>query len=412
MLVLLGLLLFGTLSGANAAIGAERTLLNDDFVADSIDDGDFYARQTENLATDFVPEDANFQVNSAFEGSGPSVREMAEAAVTPAWVRTEAERNLAAVYAYLHAETDELVIELDTTAVKANFVEEFETWILEADVEALDSRMAALAESESSFEATRRDFEETQLQRIQERTDEEYTREELEAIYDDNRDVVRREAIDRLESEVSQSGAPAELHSAIVDYGTVGVDALVAADASYDEFIEAEADARSDLATAVGDVVRSRLDEAVPDREDFTDGMGEETAASLAEARGHVTTVDTLAIVLPIATLVLAALVVSVSRRRSSGLWRVGGVVAVIGLSGAVAATILPGLLPDLLNVDPNQADPAADVVLGLITDTIGAFGFQSWILLALGLGLVGAGLAIRRDRLPVPDEPAVAEGD
>lgn len=406
VLVVLGLFLFLAVAGAHAAIGAERTVLSDEFVTDGLEDEGFYETQAEQLSSDLQPEGAAAQFGESFEGPEPPVDEFAESVVTPAYVQTQIEGLVESLYAYLHGDVDTLNLTIDTTPLKAGFADEFETWILDLDPGQIDPRMGDLAQSESSFEQTRTEFKERQLQRIQQETEEEYTREELEAIYADSRAQIRRAAIDRLESQIAESGGPPELQQALVAYGTVGIDALVAANADYDTFLEDETAAREDLASAVGTLVREQLDEEIPDQEDFAAGLDQDARNSLEEARGIVSLIDLLALLLPLAAIGLAALIVYVSSRRSNGLWRVGGVVAVIGLVVGLLATVLTGMLPDILDIDPATAEQGPQLVLGLLTDTLGTIGLQSWLLLLLGLVLVGVGVAIRRDLLPIEDEP------
>lgn len=406
MLVVLGVLLFGTVAGANAVVGAERTVLNAEFVAEGINGTGFYESQAEAVTEQVAPDGAGSDIAAGLEGPGPPVEEFADSVVTTEYVRSEFEGMLSSLFAYLHGDTDELALAIDTRPLKSGFAAEFETWIVELDADRIDPRMGDLTESESQFERTRTEFKERWLQRIQQETDEEYTRAELEAIYDDRRGQVRRATIDRLESQVAESGGPPELRTAMVEYGTVGVDALVAADADYETFLEDEAAARQQLAADVRDVVRAGLDEQIPDEQDFAEGMDEEARNTLEDARGYVSLLDTLALLLPLAALVFAALLGYVSRRRSNGLWRVGGIVAVIGFAVGLAATIVPGMLPDLLDVDPAGTGTGPEIVLGLLSDALGTIALQSWLLFVLGLALVAAGIAVRRDLLPIEDDP------
>jgi hypothetical protein len=411
-LVVLGLFLFLAVAGAHAAIGAERTVLNEEFVTEGLEEEGFYEAQAEGFRSNLRPEGAAGQLGESFEGPEPPVEEFANSVVTPEYVQTQFEGLIGSAFAYLHGDVDELNLTIDTTPIKAGFVEEFETWIIELDPGQIDPRMGDLAQSESSFEQTRTEFKDRWLQRIQQATPEQLSQAELEAQYDQRRGQIRQEAIDRLESRIAESGGPPEIQSALVDYGTVGVDALVSADADYETFLEDESAAREALATAVGDLVSKQLDEAIPDQQNFAEGMDEEARGNLEDARGVVTLVDTLALLLPLAAIALAALIVYVSGRRSNGLWRVGGVVAVIGLGVGIVATLLSGMLPGILNIDPETAEQGPLIVLGLLTDALGTIGLQSWLLLLLGLVLVAAGIAIRRELLPIEDEPTEASQD
>jgi hypothetical protein len=410
-LAALGVLLTLAVVGGNAAAGADRTLLDAGYVTDGLEAEGVYETTADSMAETLQPNDTAALAPGLEDAPDPPVEEMASAAVTPAYVREEIDRNVENLYASLHGRTDDLDLRLDLEPVKAGFVGEVEAWVADLEPGEIDDRMGRLAANQSAFVAARGEFKEAHLERIQERTDEEYSREELEGLYDENRERIRREAIDRLETTVADAGGPPRVEDALVTYGTVGVDALVAEDASYEQFTEVEADAREELAAAIGAAVRERLDAEVDDEAALTARMDESDREMLATARTGVSTVSVLALVLPVAALVLAALFGYASRRRSSALWRVGGIVAAVGLLTAVATTVLAEILPGLVGIDGGDTPESAAAVIGVVRRALGAIGTQSLLLFVLGLALVGAGIAIRRELVPVEDEPTAADG-
>ncbi len=404
---LLGTLLVLSVLGANVVVGAERTVLNADFVADGLEDEDIYVELADGMAEGVQPQGATEAIGNTFDGEGPDPAAMAESVVTPAWVQGEVERNLDSAYAYLHGDTDELRLVLDTGAVKGGFAAEFETWILEADTATLDERMAQLTESQESFEQTRTNFENRQYQRIQQRTQEDLSQSELEARYDENRDAIRGELVSQLEESLAESSGPPQIRQAAVEYGTVAIDGLVTESTDYDELVNQEEQAREELATAVSGAVSARLDEEVPDSMDLTSDMDAQTLDTIETARTAVSLLDLLAIVLPVGALALAGLLGYVSRRRSNGLWRVGATVAAVGLLCAVLAWLASSMLPRLLNVESGQTPAPAEAALSMATEALGTLLTQSVLLFVVGLLLVGAGIGVRRELLPVADDPA-----
>jgi len=404
VLGLLGAVLLGTVLGANALVGAERTVLDADYVTDGLEDEGLYDSLADDMAANFQPEAA--PIAGSGEGSGPPLEDMTESVVTPAYVQGEVERNVASLFGYLHGDREELTLAFDLRPVKRGFGVEFEVWVLEADAATFDPRMGDLLESEAAFEDTRASFKETQLDRIQSRTEEDLSRPELETLYEENRGRIRETLVSRLEQDVAESGGPDGFQAALVDYGSVGIDALVADGADYEQFREAEAAAREDLAAAAGEAVQQSLDAEVPDSMDFTADMDEAAVQRFETARTAVTTLDLLALALPLAALLVAGLLGYVSGRRSNVLWRVGGVVAVVGLLSAAGTTLLSSVLPGMLGGESGQIPPQAEAALGLVTDALGTIALQSALLLVLGLLLVVAGVAVRREILPVADEP------
>jgi hypothetical protein len=404
---LLGALLVLSVLGANVVVGAERTVLNADYVAESLEDQGVYAELADGMADGIEPEGATDALGNTFDGEGPDPAAMAESVVSPAWLQGEVERNLDAGYGYLHGDTDDLTLTLDTGAVKQGFVEAFETWILEADTATLDERMARLTESQDSFEQTRSDFENQQFERIQQQTDPDLSRGELEARYDENREAIRGDLVTQLEDSLSQSGGPPPIRQAAVEYGTVAIDGLVAESMDYETLVAEEERARADLATAVGSAVRSRLGEEVPDSMDLTADMDPQARETVETARTAVTLLDLLAIALPVLALGLAGLLGYVSRRRSNALWRVGGTIAAVGLLCAVVAWVAASMLPGLLNAGSGETPAAAEAALSMAADALGTFATQSLLVFVVGLLLVAAGIGVRREMLPLTDDPA-----
>lgn len=410
VLVLIGFLLTLSVVGGNAAVGLERTVLDEDFVTNGLEDEGMYEAVADMMAETLRPEDG-LGVTAGLERlPEPPLDRMAAAAVSTAYVRGEFERNVGNLYGWLHGDRETLDLRLELGPVKTAFADEVEAWMADLDPSALNARMGRMAANQSSLEAARQEFEAAQLQRIQERTEEDLSQAELERRYDENRDLIRRAALDRLEQRVAESGGPEPLQRALVDYGTVGVDALVTADPSYERFVEAEAEARSALAATVGDAVERRLDSGANDTMALSDNLDDSTRGTLETARMAVSLLDLLAILLPLAALGLAALLGYLSGRRSTALFRVGAIIAVIGLFTAIAMALLAGALPGLLGVETGELPESGTAALGVVTRALSAIGTQSLVLGALGLVLVGAGVAIRRDLLPIADDPDAAE--
>jgi hypothetical protein len=404
LLGLLGAVLLVAVLGANAAVGADRTMLETDFVTESLEDEDLYETLAEEVVTDFQP--AETPISASDGASGPPIEEMAESVVTPAYVQGEVERNVASMLGYLHGDREELQLAFDLKPIKSGFADEFEAWVLEADPGTFDPRMAALLESEAEFEDTRASFKQDQLERLQSRTDQELSRSELETLYDENRDRIRQSLRSQLEDSVAESGEPVRFQAALVDYGGVGIDALVAQQADYEQFRQDEAQAREELAAAAREAVRQSLDAELPDTMALTADLDPETRQTFETARTAVTTLDLLAIALPLIAILVAGLLGYVSSRRSNALWRVGGVVAGVGLLSVIATAVLSSVLPGLLRVDSGETPPQVEAALGVLRDALWTIGLQSAILLILGLALVGAGIGVRRELLPVEDEP------
>lgn len=408
------LLLGATTVGATAVIAADRTVMQADAVKDRL----VAENASEAIADEMIAQFRRDNENATVDLGGtdaPPVDAVARSVVTPKFVRGELFGAVDALYAYLHSDRDDLVLAVDLAPVRDGFADAYEQWVRDAEVSELEPdsglagleySMATMAENASQFQATRQSFKEDQLERIQEETPRERSQQELEDIYDDNRDRIREEMVSRLEEQVASSGTPEALAGPMVAYGTVGIDALVAEETSYDEFVEAEAAARDTLATAVGDVVYDRVSANVPATMDLTEDMDPQARQTFDRARTAVSIADLLVYVLPLGALASAGLVGYVSRRRSNALWRVGGTVATAGLLAVVGAMTLSGVLGGMLETGGTDATAMTRAFLGVMEDTAGTLHTQSLAVLAVGLGLVALGLAVRRGLVPLRDGP------
>lgn len=423
--VVLGTALVSAALGANLVVGVERTALDADTVTESFAEEGVYDDLRTQVVSSMQPDVGTGSGPSVAGGGGggtvagigaPSIDSVAASVVTREYVRTEVNATVDALYAYLHGERDDLALAIDLRPVVDGFATEYEQWVYNAsvaelepdwNVEGLNFSMARMASGESEFRAARQSFEEDQLQRIQEETPRERSREELEAIYDDNRQNIRDESVSRLDSAVAERGVPESLREPVVGYATVGIDALVAEDTSYREFMDEQEQARGPLADAVGAYVRDGVGAEVPETMDLTETMGSDVRGVFEGARTIVWLADLFQYLLPLVAVLVAGLMAYTARRRSRALWRVGGAVAISGLLGFVGATVASTLLSGNLGLDAGETPGIARAFLGVVQTTIGTIGAQSLALLALGLALVAAGIAVRRELLPFPDDPA-----
>jgi len=402
---LLGTVLVVAVLGATLVVGAERTVMNPAAVADELDEAGVYESMAADMASEVEPDnETQVSVGLAEDTEQPPIDEMVRSVVTPAYVQGEVEGNLDDLYAYLEGERTTLSLTFDLVPVKAGISEEMAAWVASLDPGEISPRMGDLAESESSFRETRESFTDDQLQRIQNETQRQHTRPELLDIYEDRRDEVRDRMLSDLESRVADSGNPESVQAASVAYGTVGIDALVAENASYDAFLDRENATRHDLADAVGGATRQRLDEDHPDQRNVTGDLDESAMAGLQTARTGVSLAGVLLVLLPLVALASAGAIGYLSRRRSRALWRIGIPVLVAGGLGVVVGLLLSRLLSGAMRVDATDPSPVGEALLGVVDAVSGAVTVQSLALAVLGLVLVLAGVAVGRGMLPVDD--------
>lgn len=400
------LLLVVSLGAANLAIGVERTALNGDFVAESLAEEDAYAAFLEEAQSQLENES-----NTTEEG--PSPGELLSTVVTEDYLQNQTETNIDRAYAYLHGDREELYLAINTTPLKDDLAPELASQLMaEQGIGEYDPRLASMTESESEFQTAREEFKAEQKELIQEETSVELTDEQLETAYDERREEIREEAIAEFETQVAESDQPAELESPIVDLGTVYIDALVAEDPSYDQFMSDVEDAETALEAAVEDLARTQLDEEFPDTMELTEQLSQEDREQLDQLRGLVSLLDVLVFVLPLVALGAALLIGWVTVTRSAGLLIAGAAITVTGLIEALGFMGLGGRAESEIAAIASQGDMSAglsELAIGMVDRVISVFVTQSWLVVVLGVVLIALGIAIRRELVDIDDTP---EGD
>ena len=385
---------------ANLAVGLDRTALNEEFVADTLAEEDAYAVLLEEAQSQIESESA------ATTGAGPSPGELLPKVVTESYLRNQTEANLDRTYAYLEGEREDLYLAINTTPLKDDLAAELASQLMDeftlADVE---PDLARMTESESEFQAVREEFRAEQLAQIQEGTSVELTQAQLEDAYDDRRDQIREEAVAEFERQVATSDQPEALQSAIVDLGTVHLEALVAADPSYEQFTTDVEAARADLESAVEAVARDQIDEELPDTMVLSEQLTQENRQQLERLRSLVSVLSLLVFFLPLLALGAALLVVRLSSTRSTGLLFVGSAIAVVGLVEALGFAGVGGRAETEISAIATRGDMSAglaDLLAAILTRTISVFVTQSWVIVGIGVLLLVVGIAIRRGLLPI----------
>lgn len=409
-IAILVVLLVVSLGAANVTIGVERTVLNGDYVADSLAEEEAYSvfvaeaqRQLEAEAGDTPQE-------------GPAIDELFPKVLTESYVQNQTEANIERAYAYLHGDREDIYLAINTTPLKDKMAAELADQMLtDQGIGEYDQTLARMAENESQFHAVREEFKAEQLARIQAETDQELSDEQLEAEFDDRRDQIQAQLIDELETQVAAADQPAELEPIIIELGTLRIEALLDSEMTYGEFTSQLEDTKASLAETLEQLVRSQLDEELPDTMELSEQLGQEERAQLEELRGVVGILDMLVFVLPLVALVVALLIGWVTKTRASGLYVVGGTVTVTGLISALGFMGVGSRAETEIATIASQGDMPANIselIVTLLSRTVSVFVTQSWLVVLLGVILIVVGLAIRRELVPIEDRPEETSPD
>ncbi|MFB6173001.1 MAG: hypothetical protein ABEI39_00005, partial [Halobacteriales archaeon] len=362
------LLLGATVGGANAAVAAERTVLNAEFVKTTLEEEEAYdPLQSAVVAT----AEEELALNGTVDDLPVETENLIEEAVPPAYVEGQVETNVDRIYAYLQGDRENLTVAVNLTPVKRNVADFIagrirntstrelflavagESTTVEVQNVTIDlADIAGMAESESAYEAARTEFRadvrRVVVNRAVNRTFRQASNDQLLALviegYDprnytatqkeqlvSEREPEIKDALEtRLRENTDLNESVDEQLRVVHDEFTTAVRDTVSEEAgaidpalaepsadlaalwvdglttdmSYGTFAERVAENKSALAAAIGGVVADRLDEAAPDRLDLTSEIGPSTRENLETVGQGVGIVGWLVYLLPLLALV------------------------------------------------------------------------------------------------------------
>lgn len=470
--VVLGILLTTTLSGGVVVATGHQTVLVPEFVSTSLADAGAYEIVTDAMVAQMgnlsERDPSTAEGESAamgptdgagslpgMDGLGPSI--IAEA-VTESYVRTQTEANIDRLYAYLHGNTDELNLSVETTSLKENAVAAVESRIANISTKTLlgsvagdldtgdlpaetaeivdPGVIATMADNRSSYraaqDAIRTNAREQVVDELVTQTYEsstadqklalvipdydptEYTEAEKSALVREHEDDIRSEIRQRVETErgeeidetvdsqlsslADQTTKPedpdANVTAATLTFQAAILDGL-AGDLTYNEFQTETAEAKSSLAAAVAEQAKQSLDEEIPDRVTVTDQFG--SPSDFRRARQVVGILDLAAIVLPLLAVVLIGLLYLVSRSPVTTIRTTGSSFLFAGLPLFLGTTWAKGNLRSLLPTVPEESDVLMSLVMSLLDRILGVAGAYSLVLVMVGIVLIGVSVAHAR---------------
>jgi hypothetical protein len=455
-------LLVTTLVTGNLLAAAHLTVLDPGFVQNAVEEEGGYE-----IVENATVEAASSQV-SAEAGDLVDTEALLREGIDQQYLANQTERNVDALYAYLHGDADTLNLTVDTEPLKAGLSSAVEEQVRNATVAELlaqsdaeldgpinESTVQRMTENESSYEAVKTDFrerirseviDEVVEQAWQETSNDEklalvipdydprdYTEAEKERMVADNETEIRTALRERAEDEqadeidqrvetslvaINESVAPAGSDEEGIEAATADMQATFAegltTDMPYQEFRSDLDAAKADAAATVGDRVESQLDEQLPDTFALTDDMDPQTRESLATAQTAVTWLDRLAIVLPLVALALVGLLYYATRSLQTVAASLGVSLAVAGLPIYLSLGYLNGLVEQ--TVTQNLAagggvpQPVVDLMLGLVGQLFGRVGAVSLAFAVGGIVLLVGWLALRYDVLDRGDDRTAAE--
>jgi xanthosine utilization system XapX-like protein len=442
------------------AIGLDRTAFDDEFVVETLEDEDSYAGLTEEFQSE-VSENLSQAVG---EGLPPGItianfdaNRTAAESITESYIEAEFGDAVTGLYAFVHGETETLVMEIDLAQVRERLQGAFETDQVAVDTPVFVAELApadtplptdtetvaALSESQESYEAVRQQLRVDVAFRGVRREDpdrlldavidnydpEEYTAEEKQQEIDAHEDAIRsyleselqtdeqlaarvgqrleeigEQTRTDIEREVRSIDQPSSVTNAGANLGTTVVDGLIS-DMTYTEYTTQLENSEETLQTAVAAAIDSEIESSVPENLDLAEGLGGEDGDDL-DAVVLVFSLGGLAVwVLPLATIVLVGVVYWLTRDPHRTAAATGKTFATVGAFGVLVGYVVNPLLRSFLE---GQAAPEGDTEpsglaqggLAVVDGTLSQIGLIAALVLVFGLVLFGLVAADRCRKL------------
>jgi hypothetical protein len=374
----LSVLLVGSLAGASAAIGADRTAFDADYVVETLDDENVHgslaaeirANATENVEQTTDPGSLPPGVAVDLD-AGQALNE----SITDDVVREQLEAHVRELYAYLRGDSEELSLVTNLTTVRESLREtiidattiDAATLVGESSEDIESERVAKLSESEQAYQEAQMTLPPGERERIEE---------DLEATVREN-----------------LSGQPDPLVNAVLSLQSTVLDGLTG-ELTHEKYVEQLA---ADEQRVKEEIAAAAITEVPEEQPVFADD--EDPESQFAPFRTAVGWGTTLAWLLPLLALVLVAGVYGVTRSLDRTAAVTAGALFWAGLTWVVLGLFARGLLLD--PVEPGEAsNPLVEGLFAVFEGTLQTIGAQSVLLLVVGAGLYVVVVADRRGTL------------
>lgn len=403
-----------TLFAGNVVVAGHQTVLDPDYVAETVAEEDGYeALQTELAGQGTLP----LGETGPLPGAGT---ELVGRILTPEYLQSQTEANLDRLYAYLHGNERRLRLVVDTAPLKnrtavvvAETVENtsgrelaefagFES--REIGGVTVDRTVLAMGENESAFRTAR--------SRVRERVRERVADGQQSAEADRRVNETLRQLRPAVRERVTavDTGFDAGVDREAGELVGVYVDGLLSPSAEYDEFRANLTAQKAALGEALGTAVRDRLDRTVPNTLAPTDFLPAEAQRPLIRLRAAVVFLDVLGWLLPLLSVAVAAqLWLLADDPGTPVLWTgVAGLLA--GLPGLLVGEAAETAVSDQLRAAaPETGEAVVAVLTALAGGVFGTLSAQSLALVGGGVVLAAVGGLVRTG---IVDPAALPGGD
>lgn len=446
----MAIILILTVATGNVVVAGHNTVLDPDFVLDTMEDEGAY----EGFEDAFTGMVVGGAAESDTDDEPEFMTRVLDRAVTTSYIQSQVDPNVYRTYEYLHGNRNDLELRIETgpfveniesaiqeeirTEPTGTLLDEFgdaeETSKVPVETDTIDR----LERGPKEFEAARTEFREAiregVLEEMIEEAKTERTSDELLALIDDDYDpdahteaekerlveeredeidaAIREkildeehaqlrstvnETLDELVAERDAPTNPSDIQAAGAVLEVTVVAGLADREMTYETYESELTTAKTTVGEHLADNVADEIDDEVGEEIVVTDELGESTTQDLEDARMVIGILDIAGVVLPLLALAFVGLLWVISRSIETVTIVTGASLSIVGIPGFVVAMVAESRI---LAVLPEPTDPAEepmiDLVTGLVTRTLSTFQYQSLALAVVGVALLGVGLAIR----------------
>ncbi len=365
VVVVLSVLLTVTLFGASLSVGAERTALDQQYVVTQFEQEGV----SEQIGSELRGE-VTTQIDQADEQrsipTGITVNldgsQVANQSVTDEFLAGELSRNVGVIIEYLRGNRADLALTISLTEVKVDVrvalidgVEIDTPQLVATNTDRVGAeRIAALNESEQSYQDAQADLSE------QERTE------------------IEEEINQSIDQQLSNDSD--ELAAALLDHQRTVLDGLTGK-LSYEEYVDQLAADERALKVAIADAALAEI----PDEESLVDGT-ESAESNIEPIRSGAKRIVLFSWLLPVLGVVLVAGLYLVTRSPDRTATATSIALAIAGLLGAVVGYIIGPTLAESAEPSGGGEDPIVAGLTAVVDGSFATIGRQSVLLLVAGV--------------------------
>jgi len=374
---LVGIILTGTIFGAAVATGADRTAFDGKYVSETFEKEGVDAKITAEIRAD-VAENISAIIDEKPVPQGVTVtldgETVAEQSITEEFVRTEIDRSIIELFAFLRGDHDDLTIIIDLVPVRES--------VSDAVIDGIEIDTPTLVGSNSD----QLDAEQIAQLRVNES---QYQQAQIE-LSAQEREEIENELEANVQQEIDDENEG--FVAAVLSHQTTVLNGITG-EITYEEYIEQLA---SDEQRIKEEIAAAVVDE-IPEQE-LLFGDDEDPESELGPVAAVVQWGATLAWLFPLVSIGLVGLIYGLTRSLDQTAAMTAGALLFAGVSGAVTGLLLRPLILGLVGAD--EQDAISEGLVAVFDGTLRTIGLQSAVLAAIGVALLVIVLADRRGKL------------